>query len=364
MGLPTGTVTFWMTDIEGSTRLLKELGPHYADVLADHHAIVRDAVGAGGGTEVDTEGDAFFCVFRSVRGAVEAAAEAQRGLAAHSWPGDRPVQVRMGLHTGEGQLSSTGYVGLDVHRTARVAAAAHGGQVVVTATTRALMEGCWPPGVGYVFLGSHRLKDLDSPELLYQLVIEGLPSRFPPLHSLEAPTYDLPLTQSSFVGRSREVADLARLVEGHRLVTLTGPGGVGKTRLAVRSGAELSARFPGGVALVPLAAVHDAALVPDEVARALSLPAGTYSGEAVVRRLSEQLSGRRMLLILDNVEQLLSGAAEIGSLVGALPDVPVLATSRAPLRLRDQQEYPVGPLDGPADVGRSEEHTSELQSRQ
>ena len=351
MALPTGTVTFWMTDIAGSTRLLQELGPRYADVLAEHHAIIRAAVGAGGGTEVDTEGDAFFCVFRSVLGAVEAAARAQRNLAARAWPGDRPMLVRMGLLTGEGKLSSTGYIGLDVHRTARVTAAAHGGQVVVSATTRALMEGAWPPGVGYVFLGSHRLKDLDSPELLYQLVIDGLPSRFPPLRSLEAPSYDLPFTQSSFVGRSREMTDLSRLVEEHRLVTLTGPGGVGKTRLAVRTAAELSAHFPDGVAFVPLAAVHEAALVPDEVARALALPVGTYSGEVGLRRLSEQLSGRRMLLILDNVEQLLSGAAEIGVLVDALSDVTVLATSRAPLHLREEQEYPVRPLDVPADAG-------------
>lgn len=211
MGLPTGTVTFWMTDVEGSTRLLQELGPGYAGLLAEHHAIIRAAVDAGGGTEVDTEGDAFFCVFRGARGAVEAAARAQRDLSAHPWPGNRPVRVRMGLHTGEGMLESTGYVGLDVHRTARVAAAAHGGQVVVTATTRALMDNAWPAGVGYVFLGSHRLKDLESPELLYQLVIEDLQARFPPLRSLEAPTYDLPSTQSSFLGRTREVADLARL---------------------------------------------------------------------------------------------------------------------------------------------------------
>ena len=351
MGLPTGTVTFWMTDIAGSTRLLQDLGPRYADVLAEHHAIIRAAVAAGGGEEVDTEGDAFFCVFRSVRGAVEAAARAQHDLASHAWPGDRPVRVRMGLHTGEGQLSSTGYVGLDVHRTARVAAAAHGGQVVVTAPTRALMEGAWPTGVGYVFLGSHRLKDLDSPELLYQLVFDGLPSRFPPLRSLEAPSYDLPFTQSSFVGRSQEVAELSRLVEEHRLVTLTGPGGVGKTRLAVRTAAELSAHFPDGVAFVPLAAVRDAALVPDEVARALALPVGTYSGEVGLRRLSEQLSRRRMLLILDNVEQLLPGAEEIGALLDALSDVTVLATSRAPLHLREEQEYPVRPLDVPADDG-------------
>ena len=347
MALPTGTVTFWMTDIAGSTRLLQELGPRYPDVLAEHHAIIRAAVAAGGGSEVDTEGDAFFCVFRSVPGAVAATAQAQRDLAAHAWPGDRPVRVRMGLLTGEGTVSSTGYVGLDVHRTARVTAAAHGGQVVLAATTRALMEGAWPPGVGYVFLGSHRLKDLDSPELLYQLVIDGLPSRFPPLRSLEAPDYDLPLTQSSFVGRSQEIADLSRLVEEHRLVTLTGPGGVGKTRLAVRTAAELSAHFPDGVAFVPLAAVHDASLVPDEVARTLALPVGTYSGEVGVRRLAEQLSGRRMLLILDNIEQLLPGAAEIGTLVNALSSVTLLATSRAPLHLREEQEYPVRPFDVP-----------------
>jgi predicted ATPase/class 3 adenylate cyclase len=350
MELPTGTVTFLMTDIEGSTRLLHALGPRYADLLEHHHAIIRAAVDAGGGTEIDTEGDAFFCVFPSAPGAVAAAVRAQRDLAAHSGDGDHPVRVRMGLHTGEAQLRSTGYVGLDVHRTARVAAAGHGGQVVVTATTRALMEGSWPPGVGYVFLGAHRLKDLDSPELLYQLVIDGLPSRFPPLRSLEAPSYDLPATQSSFVGRSREMADLTRLFEDHRLITLTGPGGVGKTRLAVRTGAELSARFPGGVAFVPLAAVRDAALVPDEVARALALPVGSYSGEAGLRRLAEQVSGRRMLLILDNVEQLLPGAAEIGRLADALGEVTVVVTSRSPLHLRDEQEYPVRPLDVPTDV--------------
>ncbi|TKJ18509.1 adenylate/guanylate cyclase domain-containing protein [Blastococcus sp. CCUG 61487] len=351
MALPAGTVTFWMTDIERSTRLLQDLGARYAEVLAEHHAIIRAALRGAGGTEVDTEGDAFFCVFRTARAAVDAATQAQRDLTGHAWPGEVPVRVRMGLHTGEGLLGCTGYVGLDVHRTARVAAAAHGGQVVVTATTRALMEDAWPPGVGYVFLGSHRLKDLDSPELLYQLVIEGLPSRFPPLRSLEAPTYDLPSTQSSFLGRSREVADLARLVEEHRLVTLTGPGGVGKTRLAVRTGAELSARFPGGVAFVPLAAVRDAELVGDEVARALALPVGAYSGESGTRRLAEQLRGRRMLLILDNVEQLLPGAAEIGRLVDALDEVTVLTTSRAPLHLREEQEFPVGPQDVPADPG-------------
>lgn len=351
MALPTGTVTFWMTDIEGSTRLLRELGPAYPGVLADHHRIVRDAVAAAGGVEVSTEGDAFFCVFRSARAAVDAAVAAQRGLAGHAWPAGHGVRVRMGLHTGEGQLGSTGYVGLDVHRTARVTAAGHGGQVVLTAPIRALMEGCWPDGVDVAFLGAHRLKDLESPELLYQLVVDGLPSRFPPLRSLEAPSYDLPSSSATFVGRSREMADLTRLLDGHRLVTLTGPGGVGKTRLAVRVGAELSSRFPGGVAFVPLAAVRDAALVADEVARALALPVGTYSDAAGLRRLAEQLAGRRMLLILDNVEQLVQGADRIGALLASAPDVTVVATSRAPLRLREEQEYPVAPLDVPTGTG-------------
>ncbi|MFZ5871231.1 MAG: adenylate/guanylate cyclase domain-containing protein [Actinomycetota bacterium] len=347
MALPTGTVTFWMSDIEGSTRLLADLGDRYADVLAAHHDLVRGAVAAHEGVEVSTEGDSFFCVFCRPGDAVAAAVDVQRALAAQSWPhGDR-LRVRVGVHVGAGVVASTGYVGLDVHRTARVSAAGHGGQVLLTAPTRALVEGQLPEGVSTLFLGPHRLKDLDAPELLYQLVVDGLEARFPPLRSLEAPAYDLPTARSAFVGRSRELADLQRLVGEHHLVTLTGPGGVGKTRLALRLAAHVSGSYPGGVVFVPLAGVRDAALVPDEVARALALPVGRYTGPDGVRRLGDQLAGRRLLLVLDNLEQLLAGASHVGALLDAAPGATVVATSRAPLRLRDEQEYPVEPLAVP-----------------
>ena len=198
-----------------------------------------------------------------------------------------------------------------------------------------------------VFLGVHRLRDLPAPELLYQLVVDDLPARFPPLRSLEAPAYDLPSGHSTFVGRTHELQDVQSLLTRHRLVTLTGPGGVGKTRLALRVAAMVSESYPGGVVFVPLAAVRDATLVPDEIARALALPLAGYTGPQGMRRLADQLAGRQVLLVLDNLEQLLDGAAEIGVLLDTLGDVTALATSRAPLRLREEQEYPVTPLGVP-----------------
>jgi predicted ATPase/class 3 adenylate cyclase len=344
VGLPTGTVTFVMTDIEGSTKLLADLGSDYARLLLDHHALVRAELVRHSGIEVSTEGDAFFCVFGSAVDAVETAIGVQHDLAAHSWPAGREVRVRIGIHTGEGVLAGDGYVGMDVHRVARVGAAGHGGQVLLTAATRALLEGHWPPGTGAVPLGVHRLKDLPAPETLYQLTADGLAPRFAPLRSLDAAFYDLPPTPSPIIGRDEDAARVTELLAGHRLVTLTGPGGVGKTRLALHIARLLRDDFPDGVAFVPLAEVRDPELVPDEIARALVLPPASYAGPSGLARLADHLRGLRLLLVLDNVEQLADGAEAIARLLDAASGPRVLATSRGPLRLREEQQYPLDTL--------------------
>ncbi|UOY00744.1 adenylate/guanylate cyclase domain-containing protein [Blastococcus sp. PRF04-17] len=276
MALPTGTVTFCMTDIEGSTRLLAELGDEYPGVLLAHRAIVRAELDRHRGTEVETEGDSFFCVFPSASDAVRATVEVQRSLAAFAWPGGRRLLVRICLHTGEAVLGDGGYVGMDVHRVARVCAAGHGGQILLTAATWALVDGHWPDGIGAMPLGAHRLKDLPAPETLYQLVAAGLDTVFPPLRSLDAPVYELPEAPAPIFGRDEDASRVAELLAHHRLVTLTGPGGVGKTRLALHLGERLRPEFPDGIAFVSLAESSDCDcgcdLVPEEVARTLALP--------------------------------------------------------------------------------------------
>ena len=348
--LPTGTVTFCMTDIEGSTRLLADLGEEYAGLLLTHRAIVRAELVRNHGIEVSTEGDSFLCVFVSAVDAVRTAVAVQRCLAAQAWPGGREVRVRIGIHTGEGVRAGEGYVGMDLHRVARVSAAGYGGQVLVTAATYGLLEGHWPPGVSAVGLGRYRLKDLSAPETLYQLVADGLDRRFPPPRSLGRAVYDFPTASAPIIGRDEDAQRVTELLAEHRLVTLTGPGGVGKTRLALHLGAQLQDDFPDGVVFVPLAEVRDAELVPDEIARALALPAAASAGPLGVTRLVDHLHDRRLLLVLDNVEQLGAGADVVGQLLRAAPGPRVLATSRGPLRLRDEQQYPVGPLSRDAAV--------------
>ncbi|HYM52704.1 MAG TPA: adenylate/guanylate cyclase domain-containing protein, partial [Candidatus Dormibacteraeota bacterium] len=229
--LPTGTVTFLFTDIEGSTRLAQDLGPGWPPLLERHREIARAAWVAHHGTEIGTEGDSFFVVFERPVQAVAAAVAAQRGLAAEPWPDEAAVRVRMGVHTGEGLISGGSYVGLDVHRAARIAGAGHGGQVLISAATSALVEGALPESVALRELGEHRLKDLSRPERLSVLVVEGLPADFPPLATLNAVPNNLPTQLTSFLGRDREIADARQLLIDGRLLTLTGPGGTGKTRL-------------------------------------------------------------------------------------------------------------------------------------
>jgi predicted ATPase/class 3 adenylate cyclase len=343
--LPTGTVTFLFTDIEGSTRLLQALGDRYPAVLDEHAAIVRRAVAEAGGTEVSTHGDAFFVAFASPVGAVRAAVAAQRGLAAHDWSPGPPVRVRMGVHTGEGILGGDDYVGLDVHRAARIADAAHGGQVIVSEATRGLVRHALPAGVSLRDLGMHRLRGLADPEHLHELVVEGLASDFPPPRTLDARPNNLPLQLTSFVGREEEVAEVERLLGQTRLLTLTGPGGSGKSRLALRVAAELLTRFQDGSCFVDLSPVTDPALVPAAVANALGVPEA--AGRPIIEGVKEHLRHRELLQVVDNFEQVIDAGPVIEELLTAAPRLRTMVTSRVVLSLPGEQEYPVPPLHVP-----------------
>jgi predicted ATPase len=322
--LPSGTVTLLFSDIEGSTRLLNELGAEaYEEALAQHQRMLRGAFVRHGGVEVDTQGDAFFYVFPSAHEAIEAASEGQQGLSVG------PIHVRMGLHTGSPHVGREGYVGEDVHLAARIAAAGHGGQVLVSQATRALVDG------ELADLGEHRVKDFSEPVWLFQLGEE----RFPPLKTIS--NTNLPRPASSFVGREREVSDVVALLQdGARLVTLSGPGGSGKTRLAIEAAAELVPEFRNGVFWVGLAALRDPALVAETVAETLGAKTG----------LAEHIAERELLLLLDNFEQVVETAPELGSLLESCPNLSLLVTSRELLRVRGEVEYPVLPLRQPEAV--------------
>ena len=338
---PSGTVTFLFTDIEGSTRLLEALGTEpYAAALDRHRALLRAAFQDRDGYEVDCEGDSFFVAFGSAGGAVAAAAEAQQALAAADWPDGREVRVRMGLHTGEPLLAPPKYVGLDVHRAARIMACAHGGQVVLSPATVSLLE---PGRFDLVDLGRHRLKDLSDPIVLHQLVIDGLPRDFPALRTLDRS--NLPTPATPFLGREDELREVsARLADpATRLLTLTGPGGTGKTRLALQASAEASDGFPDGVFWVPLAPLQDPALVLPSVAHVLGVT--EQPGVALSETLAESQAGRRFAIVLDNVEHLLPAAAtSVAELAAACPTGTLLATSRERLQLAAETTWPVPPL--------------------
>jgi predicted ATPase/class 3 adenylate cyclase len=321
--LPTGTVTFLFTDVEGSTRLLESLGERYADALAAHRLVLQRTCEERGGVLVDTQGDATFYAFSSASAALAAAGEAQRALG---------LPVRIGVHTGEPQLGESGYVGMDVHRAARICAAAHGGQVVVSQmAASALQMGSDPDTKASRLrdLGLHRLKDLAEPVRLFQLG-EGA---FPPPRTLSAT--NLPLPPTPLLGRKKELADLLRLLrDGTRLVTVTGPGGIGKTRFALEVAAELVGDVMDGVWFVDLSALRD----PDLV---LPTIAGTLGAKV---ELGEHLAGKELLLFLDNFEQVTEAAPALGSLLARCPQLRLLVTSREPLHLRGEREYPLRPL--------------------
>lgn len=340
--LPSGTVTFVFTDIEGSTRLLQSIGAQYAGVLEDHRRLIRAAADANHGRAFGSEGDALFLVFTSAAGAVATAAESQRALAAHPWPAGVDLRVRMGVHTGEATLVGDNYVGLDLHRVARIASAGHGGQVLVSGATLALLGGALPAGVTVRDMGERRLKDLSHPEHIYQLVVEGLRNEFSPLRTLDVVPNNLPTQLTSFVGREQEVAEGRSLLGRSRLLILTGPGGTGKTRLSLQIAAESAHEFAGGTFFVPLDSVTDPALVASAIAVAIGMQeAGQRSPR---ERLLEYARDRTILFVLDNFEQVVGAAPLITELLRASPASRVLVSSRAALHVSGEQEYPVPPL--------------------
>ncbi|HSG13821.1 MAG TPA: adenylate/guanylate cyclase domain-containing protein [Gaiellaceae bacterium] len=317
--LPSGTVTFLFTDVEGSTRLLHELGEEaYSGALAEHRRLIREACTAEGGVEVDTQGDAFFFAFPTAPTALAAAGAFTERLAAEG-----PIRVRVGLHTGTPLIGAEGYIGHDVHRAARIAAAGHGGQVLVSSSTAALLD------VELADLGEHRLKDLTGAERLYQSGSE----EFPPLRTLDAT--NLPVASGPLLGRDDEVSELLGLLrEGKRLVTITGAGGSGKTRLALQVAAELVGTVADGVFWVGLAPLADPDLVSTEVAHAIGAPDD----------LGGFLRDRELVLLLDNFEHLLGAAPTVSDLMAAAAGLRVLVTSRAPLRVSGEAEFQLDPL--------------------
>jgi predicted ATPase/class 3 adenylate cyclase len=354
------------SDVEGSTRLLAALGDQYGEVLSAQRRLLREAFGRHHGTELGTEGDSFFLVFASAADAVAACADGQRALAAHAWPGDARPQVRMGLHTGEPVRHEDGYIGMDVHRAARIAAAVHGGQVVLSDATHQLVAGRLPgtsgagwgsadlggpdlglsdlglSDLGLQDLGWHRLKDIAEPERLYQLLIPGLRSAFPPLRSLGNRS-SLPEPPTPFIARAGELQDVRDLLAGPatvRLVTVTGPGGVGKSRLALAAARAVGDKFPDGVYFVPLAPVTEAAVMWTTIAETLGVTGEGRSPPAFFERIAH----REALLVLDNLEQLPAAGEVVAELIRVAPRITVLATSRRPLHVPGEHEYPVRPL--------------------
>ena len=286
--VPSGTVTFLFSDIEGSTTLVQELeSAEYRELLERHQRLLRDAFAAHRGIERGTEGDSFFVVFRDAPAAVAAAVEAQRALQSADWPRGREVRVRMGLHSGEGIRGGDDYIGLDVNRAARIAAAAHGGQVLVSESTRSLADRSLPTGVGVRDLGEHRLKGLAMPERVYQLVIDGLRAEFPALHSESARAGNLPPRLTTFVGRDAELAEVQRLLATSHLVTLVGSGGAGKTSLAIECAREVADGYADGAWFVALDAVRDPGLVASEIVGGLGLR--DSGGRTTRERLEENL---------------------------------------------------------------------------
>ena len=331
--LPTGTVTFFFSDVEGSTGLLQRLAEGYREVIERHAVIIRESLAAHRGTEVSTEGDSFFAVFISALDAVSAASEIQQALATADWPPGGSVAVRIGLHTGSGELGHDNYVGIDVNRAARISAAGHGGQVVVSGTVRALAA-----EADYSELGEHALKGLDKVEFLYQLDVPGLPQTFPPLRTESARPNNLPTLASRLVGRDAEMARLEDLLDENRLVTITGPGGIGKTRLALEVANGVLTRFEQGAFLVDLAPIDDDQLVLPEIAATIGADNATPGDLAVA------LQDGTRLLVLDNFEQVIGAATDLATVMSQAAPMKVLATSQLPLRVRGEEVFRLEPL--------------------
>ena len=345
--LPSGTVTFLFTDVEGSTALWERDPPAMRVAVDRHLAILTAAVTAHGGIHFKTVGDAIQAAFPTAPVALEAAVDAQLALAAEPWERTGPLRVRMAIHVGEATPGDDGYLSPALNRLEQVLAAGHGGQILLTQAARALAVNGLPADTSLIALGEHRLRDLLESEHLFQVLHPGLAARFPPLRTLDARRTNLPRQPNLFVGRERELDEITWLLRDGavRLLTLTGPGGAGKTRLAVQVAAEVLDSFPDGIYVVSLAAVTDAGQAPGAIATTLGLR--ETGGQTAREQLLGWFAEKRMLLMLDNLEQLPDVAPFVGELLAAAPGLTVLATSRAPLRLRAEREYPVLPLPLP-----------------
>lgn len=342
--LPVGTITLLFTDIEGSTHLLQQLGERYAQLLMECRNLLRAAFHRHNGHEVDAQGDAMFFVFAYASDALSAAVDAQRELSSHSWPDDLVVRVRMGLHTGEPSRLADGYVGLAVHYASRIMSSAHGGQVLLSHTTRDLVEHGLQEGVRLRDLGEHYLKDFERPIQLFQLVIAGLPADFPPLRTIDNRFDSLPAQPTPLIGREHEMVSLGQLLrrDDVHLVTLTGPGGAGKTSLAIQAASKLRDVFVDGICFVSLAPINDPMLVIPTIARAFGIRDGL--GQSIPIRLAEVLLRKRVLLLLDNFEQIVGAASHIADLLTSCPQLKLLVTSREVLHVRAEHEFAVSPL--------------------
>ncbi len=346
-GLPSGTVSLLFSDIEGSTALLKRLGAAYAEVLNGQRQVLRQAWADHDGVEMGTEGDSFFVVFPTAEGAVAAATQAQRNLSESEWPAGEQVLVRIGIHTGSPTINDGGYVGMDVHRAARIAGSAHGGQVVLSAATVELVADCLPEHAGVKDLGSHQLKDITYPEHLFQLTIRGLQTEFPPIKTLGASS-SLPRPATPLVGRDGELAELTALLSSPqvRLVTLTGPGGSGKTRLAIGVAEGLVDRFPDGVYFVPLAAVATADVMWTTIAEVLDVP----PEGRIPPGFFDHVAHRTALFVLDNLEQINNADTVVADLLQHAQQVVVIASSRRQLNVPGEHVHAVPPLELPVDA--------------
>jgi predicted ATPase/class 3 adenylate cyclase len=337
--LITGTVTFLFTDIEGSTPILHRLGSaEYSKALEAHNRLLREHFGRG--VEVSTEGDSFFYVFASVPDALAAALAGQRALAGHDWPDGGNIRVRMGIHTGEGTLGGDNYIGPDVNKASRIAAAAHGGQILVSSATK-MLGGSVAEG-SFRDLGEHHFKGIPEAENIFQLVVSDLSSDFPPIRSLEVRPNNLPAPPTGFIGREREASELIELVGESRLTTVTGPGGAGKSRLALHVATRIQDRFPGGVFYVTLDGVGDPGLVVATIASSCSVR--EEEGRSTIDALVDRFARSASLLVLDTFEHVLAAAPRVGELLSRAPLLRVLVTSQALLRIQGERAYPLPPL--------------------
>ncbi len=364
--LPRGTVTFLFTDVEGSTRLLNQLGDAYTQVLLDHRAILRSSIERWRGVEVDTQGDSFFVAFARMSDAVACALEGQRALEAHDWPAGTRLRVRMAIHSGDADVVGSGYVGIEVHRAARVMAAGHGGQILLSTSASVMAQDQLPEGATLVELGEYRLRDLDNTERLFQLAHADLVADFPPLRTLDYRPSNLPMPASAFVGREQQLQEIGGLLlaDAIRLVTLTGPGGTGKTRLALRAAAAHLERVLDGVFFVDLAPVTEVEAALAAIGQVIGV---TQAREQPwLEGLKARLRHEPVLLLLDNFEQVTPAVGAMAELLEACPRLKLLITSREALHIRGEHLVPVPPMSLPTErgSGRSADELSRFEAIQ